>query len=301
MEVYLSRVFGGSVGCASQQGDEEDEVDFESIVPPHFYGELAKTDLGCQVLHESGHVPEFARFIRQHGLESDDADLILKLKSTLWAVGNIGATEGGIPLLEDEDLIGTIVQIAFQSLVLSVRGTCFFVLGLISTTYQGSEILLDYGWETTTAPSGKPTGLCIPIDIREFCEIPLWEPWSAPKPSILKESGSQMETELETAIYNLANPVVHATTCRVLQKLKSRQDVRWVFDSTSMYFRALHAIMTGRYRLSTRKFIFDLFELQMDSGLVKQLNAVGSALVMDEEDVYAREEEELLGRRVMMM
>ena len=64
-----------------------------------------------------------------------------------------------------------------------------------------------------------------------------------------------------------------------------------------MYFRALHAIMTGRYRLSTRKFIFDLFDFQLDCGLVKQLNAVAGVLVMDEEDVYKREEEELLGRR----
>jgi hypothetical protein len=64
-----------------------------------------------------------------------------------------------------------------------------------------------------------------------------------------------------------------------------------------MYFRALHAIMTGGYRLSTRKFIFDLFDFQLDSGLVKQLNAMAGVLVMDEEDCYEREEEELLGFR----
>jgi len=210
--------------------------------------------------------------------------------------GNIGATEGGLPMLEEEDMVGTIVQIAAQSLVLSVRGTCFFVLGLISSTHQGAEILLDYGWEATVGPNGRPSGLCIPLDIREFVEIPVWESWSAPRPSILKESDSQMETELESAIYNLANPVVHASTCRGLQKLKAREDLGWVFDSTSMYFRALHAIMTGRYRLSTRKFIFDLFDFQMDSGLVKQLNGMAEVLVMDEEDCYEREEGKLLGR-----
>lgn len=59
---------------------------FESIVPPHFYGEMAKTELGCAVLHEKGHFGDFASFIRRHGLETEDADLILKLKSTLWAV-----------------------------------------------------------------------------------------------------------------------------------------------------------------------------------------------------------------------
>jgi len=59
---------------------------FDGVVPPHFYGEMAKTELGCQVLHEKGHFPEFALFIRQHGLENEDPELILKLKSILWTV-----------------------------------------------------------------------------------------------------------------------------------------------------------------------------------------------------------------------
>lgn len=59
---------------------------FDGIVPPHFYGVMAKTELGCQVLHQKGHFGEFAQFIKKHGLEQEDPDLILKLKSILWAV-----------------------------------------------------------------------------------------------------------------------------------------------------------------------------------------------------------------------
>lgn len=59
---------------------------FDGIVPPHFYGVMAKTELGCQVLQQKGHFGEFAQFIKKHGLEHDDSDLILKLKSVLWAV-----------------------------------------------------------------------------------------------------------------------------------------------------------------------------------------------------------------------
>ena len=59
---------------------------FDGIVPPHFYGVMAKTDLGCQVLQQKGHFGEFAQFIKKHGLEREDPDIILKLKSILWAV-----------------------------------------------------------------------------------------------------------------------------------------------------------------------------------------------------------------------
>jgi len=66
--------------------DEDDVQSFEGVVPPHFFGEMAKTDFGCQTLHEKGHFSEFALFIRQHGHEMEDPELILKLKSILWTV-----------------------------------------------------------------------------------------------------------------------------------------------------------------------------------------------------------------------
>ena len=50
---------------------------------------MAKTELGCQILRKKGHFAEFAHFIRQHGLESEDFEIILKLKSILWAVVSI--------------------------------------------------------------------------------------------------------------------------------------------------------------------------------------------------------------------
>lgn len=102
---------------------------------------MAKTELGCQVLSDKGHFAEFAHFIRQHGLESEDLDVIVKLKSVLWAVvspcqtfrlrymlrgwfkqGSVGAHVGGLPFLEDEGIIPNVVEIAETSLVLSVRG-----------------------------------------------------------------------------------------------------------------------------------------------------------------------------------
>lgn len=49
--------------------------------------------------------------------------------------------------------------------------TCFYVLGLISSTSQGAEILDDYHWEATISPLGLPTGLCIPVDLGKFISV----------------------------------------------------------------------------------------------------------------------------------
>jgi large subunit ribosomal protein L17e len=47
---------------------------------------MAKTDFGCQILQEKGHFKEFSQIIRQHSLEAEDMELIMKLKSILWAI-----------------------------------------------------------------------------------------------------------------------------------------------------------------------------------------------------------------------
>lgn len=84
VEVFLSSVF-------NSDGVETDEeaLAFEGAVPPHFYGEMAKTELGCQVLQDKGHFIEFTMFIKKHGLEGEDAEIIMKLKSILWAVVSV--------------------------------------------------------------------------------------------------------------------------------------------------------------------------------------------------------------------
>ncbi|KAJ3921151.1 Rapamycin-insensitive companion of mTOR, N-term-domain-containing protein [Lentinula edodes] len=262
VEVFLSQVF-------SSNEEEEHTLGFEGTVPPHFYGEMAKTELGCQVLQEKGHFGDFAQFIRQHGHESEDTELIMKLKSVLWAVGNIGATEGGLFFLEEEEIIPAVLSIANKSLIPSVRGTCFFVLGLISTTSQGAEILDDYNWEATLTPMGMPTGLCIPVDVGEFLSLPSWKQHVPDVTSThLIPPTSEPELEALTAIQKLANTVIANAASRSLARMKSRPEYRSVFTSPAMLYRVFHTISTSRYRLPVRRYIMDLFNIELDEEVV---------------------------------
>jgi len=251
---------------------DDDLLMFDGMVPPHFYGELAKTELGCQVLQESGHFTEFAHFIRQHGLESDDFDIIAKLKSILWTVGNIGSSSGGLPFLEEEEIIPIVIEIAESSLVLSVRGTCFFVIGLISSTPQGAEILDEYGWEATLTPLGTTTGLCVPLDVAKFVEIPKSDP---PPQSSGERKFPPLETKLErevlAAIINLSNTVIQNEAARTLARLKARH--RNLFSSIPLYHRALYTISTQHYRLPVRRYVLELFDVRLDPGVVNAIVA----------------------------
>uniref|UniRef100_A0A8C9YB40 RPTOR independent companion of MTOR complex 2 n=1 Tax=Sander lucioperca TaxID=283035 RepID=A0A8C9YB40_SANLU len=72
---------------------------------------------------------------------------IKQLKAALWALGNIGSSNWGLNLLQEENVIPDILALAQHCDVLSVRGTCVYVLGVISKTRQGCELLKTFGWD----------------------------------------------------------------------------------------------------------------------------------------------------------
>ena len=146
--------------------DEED-----GVVPPHFYRELTRTKEGCKLLEEKGHFDEFVDTIREFGMEDEDHEVIVKVKACLWAVGNVGSMELAASFLENTDVVKHIVDIAESSEVMSVRGTAFFSLGLISRSLHGQEILCEYGWDGAYNMRGDSLGYCIPLSIDRIFSV----------------------------------------------------------------------------------------------------------------------------------
>ncbi|ORX78342.1 hypothetical protein K493DRAFT_321236, partial [Basidiobolus meristosporus CBS 931.73] len=158
-------------------GDVDPEPDPPAVLltPPHFYGGLTRTKEGCDLLRKKGHFKHFAEFLRTYSIDFGDKHAILELKSILWAVGHIGSTKIGLRFLEEEDVIKNIVDIAENSPVLSLRGTGYYVLGLISRSSQGADILEEFGWQTANIALGTSRGLCVPEDPSKFLMLPPWK------------------------------------------------------------------------------------------------------------------------------
>ena len=167
----LLRAFGDTHERSRKQAEDDHDHDGAAIVPPHFYRELTRTAEGCKLLREKGHFEEFAATIRDHGMETIDQELILKVKGCLWAVGNVGSMELGAPFIEETDVVENIVKIAENHEIMTMRGTAFFVLGLISRSLHGSEILLEFGWDGATTIMGESLGFCLPTDLRRLFSV----------------------------------------------------------------------------------------------------------------------------------
>ncbi|KAI8509714.1 hypothetical protein Bbelb_121420 [Branchiostoma belcheri] len=115
-------------------------------VPVHLYGELVQHKAGAQLVEKQDHVSEFCQRIRYHDLSSPEQ--VLELKAALWCLGHIGTSPWGQSLLDQEQIIPEIIRLAEDCPVLSVRGTCLYVLGLVAKTRQGCDILREHGWES---------------------------------------------------------------------------------------------------------------------------------------------------------
>ncbi|KAI4899940.1 hypothetical protein NFI96_015470 [Prochilodus magdalenae] len=91
-------------------------------------------------------VPDLSYTVRSPVL--DHWQGIKQLKAALWALGNVGSSNWGVNLLQEENIIPDIITLAQRCEVLSVRGVCVYVLGVISRTRQGSELLKALGWDS---------------------------------------------------------------------------------------------------------------------------------------------------------
>ncbi|KAF7547981.1 hypothetical protein G7046_g8838 [Stylonectria norvegica] len=265
--------------------DAEADAEFhDNHVPPHFYRELTRTQEGCRLLSDKGHFEEFVTTIREHGLQTGDAEILTKVKGCMWAVGNVGSMELGAPFLEASDVVEQIIEIAERHEVMSLRGTAFFVLGLISRSTHGLEILSEHGWDANTTPMGNSLGFCIPSDLSKLFSLRPWrqktvasidlpytqrtaleppprravQPPLEPSemPPLLNEE--DVTNRILSLIVDLGNMVLYKRAVMELQKLKQRKPS--AFRSKEFFKEVMGAMEWNHYRLGVRRMVIDLFD-----------------------------------------
>ncbi|KAF4988408.1 hypothetical protein FGRMN_9791 [Fusarium graminum] len=265
--------------------DGEMDGDFhDNHVPPHFYRELTRTQEGCRLLSDKGHFEDFVATIREHGMDTGDAEILTKVKGCLWAVGNVGSMELGAPFLESNDVVEHIIQIAEHHEVMSLRGTAFFVLGLISRSTHGLEILSEHGWDANTTPMGSSLGFCIPNNLSKLLSLKPWKqktvtsitlpptqrtaqeppPPRAARPPLEPSELPALLSEADVnrrvleLIVDLGNMVLYKKALTDLQKLRARKPS--AFRSTQFFKEVMSAMEWNHYRLGVRRMVIDLFD-----------------------------------------
>ncbi|THX45207.1 hypothetical protein D6D11_07557 [Aureobasidium pullulans] len=240
VEASLARALADIPEKAVSMFEETPEPQDFGLVPPHFYRELTRTAEGCELLKSKGHFEEFVATIQDFGMEEEDAETIIKVKGCLWAVGNVGSMELGAPFLEQSDVTQHIIEIAEKSEVLTLRGTAFFVLGLISRSLHGQEILASYHWDGTvrqwgpTHPSSRTqTSPLIALQSNNSTTIPT--------------TTSPQNAEIIKSVIKLGNTVLSNKAAADLNSFKQKKAPG--LRSPQLFQKVLVVLSSHRYRL----------------------------------------------------
>lgn len=229
-------------------------------VPPHFYRELTRTAEGCELLKAKGHFEEFAATIEDFAMEEEDPETILKVKGCLWAVGNVGSMELGAPFLERTEVVGHIVQIAEESQVMTLRGTAFFVLGLISRSLHGQEILAEHGWDGTVNVMGESLGYVLPLDFNRLFSIrpsSVTESLKQSRPGPIKDD-DVINQQILDSITKLGNTVLTNKALTELNSFKTKKAPG--FQKPELFRKVMVLLSSHAYRIPQYRFVIDLFD-----------------------------------------
>lgn len=267
VEASLARAY---IDPSAQKGntyaDEPVEMFDAGILPAHFYRELARTKEGCKLLRQSGHFYEFASMIQDFDLAEEDYEALTKVKGCLWAIGNVGSMELGAPFLEETEIVAAIIRIAEGAEVISMRGTAFFALGLISRSTHGFEMLLENDWDSAVDNRGRSLGLCMPTDLGRLCAMKFEK--TAANPSLTAEQAETYHQAVEDPvplnakilklIVDMGNSVMYKKAANDLHAIKIKHGE--AFKQVRLFERTLVILESHHFRLLPRQFILDLFD-----------------------------------------
>ncbi|KAI4242980.1 MAG: hypothetical protein LQ352_007123 [Teloschistes flavicans] len=266
IEASLTRAFSMLPQDASRSSINEPLRPREyGTLPPHFYRELTHTREGCDLLRESGHFDGFVRTITDSSVDHEDSEGSMKLKGALWAVGNIGSMELGAPFLEESDVVRWIIQIAETSEVTTMRGTAFFVLGLISRSLHGMEIISEHGWIAATDQYGRSSGYCLPPTLGNLFLIKRSHDDKAGVRGMIRDLSPRPITDEDPVqarvlsfVVDAGNAVLAKKAANDLNGIKVRHPE--VFSSVDLYRKVRDVLGSHNFRLPVRRFILDLFD-----------------------------------------
>ena len=162
---------------------------------------------------------------------------------------------------------------------LSLRGTCIYIIGMLSNTTEGKKEILQYDWIASRTKS--VTSVCLPKNPQTLFNINTYEyEGTISEDAKVKEAFETLkrdvklteeEQEVIKNISNLLNSVYELQAINELRKkIETKQEL---FTSPNVFEHVSLLLQVYRFRPKARKFVFNLFEtLLFNNDLAKELH-----------------------------
>lgn len=232
--------------------------------PIHLFGELVKTKQGTAMIRERNDIKLFRKKLLDEKATSQEK------RSILWTLGHIGSYENGIRLIMETSLVKDIIEMAENSPILSLRGTCIYTIGMMCRTKMGRREIQKHNWlySQSQVASGSDS-ICLPRDPRNLFQVDggKFQGSIICQPKVVQNMKdikleiplNKEEQEILDLIGSLINGVTWQQAYNDLQKAQERKPKAFLnprlFEHVVMYLSVYN-----RMQPKTRKFIFNLFD-----------------------------------------
>lgn len=241
----------------------EDEV----FVPPHFFGEISKTKEGCKLLKKSNAINKFIKSIKSPKYSH------MERRAAIWALGSVAASETGWTFLQPLNVALLFADIVNSPVAdLCTKGTCFYVLGMMSALPQVRTTLAEIGWEFPEQPGSR---VALPVNLQQSPLFALPEYPSkflrsnnVELPDVIYQNGrgyfsppidfaQDPRAEILHLCQNLSNSVIRDQTWRRLGRLRTK----WpeLFADPILLFEVWKLFERFSFRLTPRRQLVDFF------------------------------------------
>ncbi|CAM9959226.1 unnamed protein product [Ectocarpus sp. 6 AP-2014] len=236
------------------------------LLPPHLYGELAKTERGCELLRKHGDLNNLLHIARNSGAAADDR------KGALWAVAHVSSWPLGLALLEElrGDVVGMLLKMCTSESHLSVWGTLFCVVSLVARTARGRAAIRAAGWESARDPS---TSAFLPQDPTVLFQPVPWEfegsltrgldqqPGDPIIENLRKDLGRTRDADILDQVVKLSSHISRKEAMRKLSRMRKDKAFKESFTNSLPVFLLVHQLLADySFSLPMRRYIFELFE-----------------------------------------
>ncbi|CAM9196403.1 unnamed protein product [Hapterophycus canaliculatus] len=236
------------------------------LLPLHLYGELAKTERGCEILRKHGDIKNLLYVARNSSAPADER------KGALWAVGHVSSWPLGLALLEEfhGDFIGMLLNMCTSESHLSVWGTSFCVVSLVARTARGRAAIRAAGWESARDPS---TSAFLPQDPTLLFQPVPWkfegsrtrgldkQPSDPVIDLLRKDIARTSDAEILNQVVKLSSHITRKEAMRKLSRMRKDKAHKESFTNSLPVFLLVHQLLADySFPLPMRRYIFELFE-----------------------------------------
>jgi hypothetical protein len=220
--------------------------------PVHLFAELGKTETGFRELTKRIDIQQFVNCLTAH-------ESIFHKRVALWALGNIGSTEIGARYLQGLQAVKVMTQVAEESEVLSLRGTAFQALCLVSSTKTGRKMLELQGWTCSES------NLCLPNDSSQIFKMEKidFSLMHQERNIVIQErlKGFKLNQEQEEILFNVLNVSNFSRKNEAENFLRAkRQQKPESFEDFELFHAVMEHLAVFNFNLRTRKMVHKLFD-----------------------------------------